>query len=326
MLITRTPLRISIGGGGTDLASYYSRHGGFVISAAINRHVYIAVNRTFTDDYFLKYAALERVKRIDEIEHPIIRMALQLHPIGPSLEIVSVADIPAGTGLGSSGTFTVGLLHALHAYKRNPVTAAELAEEACHLEIDLLDRAAGKQDQYIASFGGITCFEIGPDGKVAVSRLEIDPDTTHDLEEHLLMFFTGYSRRAEELLDDQRRRTEAGDESMIDALRAVEEVGRQIRTALEAGDTAAFGQMMHEHWLRKRERSQGMSRPEIDEAYEAALANGALGGKLTGAGGGGFLVLYASDPKAVRKKMSAIGLPEVRFRFDYEGSTVIANE
>ena len=326
MLITRTPLRISIGGGGTDLASYYSRHGGFVISAAIDRHVYIAVNRTFTDDYFLKYAALERVNRIDEIEHPIIRTALQLHPIGPSLEIVSVADIPAGTGLGSSGTFTVGLLHALHAYKRNPITAAELAEEACHLEIDLLDRAAGKQDQYIASFGGITCFDIGSDGRVVVSRLEIDPDTTHDLEEHLLMFFTGYSRRAEELLDDQRRRTEAGDESMIDALRAVEEVGRQIRTALEAGDTAAFGQMMHEHWLRKRERSQGMSRPEIDEAYEAALSNGALGGKLTGAGGGGFLVLYASDPKAVRKKMSAIGLPEVRFRFDYEGSTVIANE
>jgi D-glycero-alpha-D-manno-heptose-7-phosphate kinase len=326
MLITRTPLRISIGGGGTDLASYYSRHGGFVISAAIDRHVYIAINRTFTDDYFLKYAALERVSGIDEIEHPIIRTALQLHPIGPSLEIVSVADIPAGTGLGSSGTFTVGLLRALHAYKREPVTPGDLAEEACHIEIDRLDRPAGKQDQYIASFGGITCFQIEPNGRVHVSPLNISTSTLHDLEEHLLMFFTGYSRHAEELLHDQRERTEAGDETMIEALRAVEQVGLQIRAALEDGDTAAFGGLMHEHWLRKRERAQGMSRPEIDDAYEAAIAGGAIGGKLTGAGGGGFLVLYASDPKALRKKMSELGLPEVRFGFDHDGSTLLVRE
>ncbi len=326
MLITRTPLRISIGGGGTDLASYYSRHGGFVISAAIDRHVYIAINRTFTDDYFLKYAALERVSGIDEIEHPIIRTALQLHPIGPSLEIVSVADIPAGTGLGSSGTFTVGLLRALHAYKREPVTPGDLAEEACHIEIDRLDRPAGKQDQYIASFGGITCFQIEPNGRVHVSPLNISTSTLHDLEEHLLMFFTGYSRHAEELLHDQRERTEAGDEAMIEALRAVEQVGVQIRAALEDGDTAAFGGLMHEHWLRKRERAEGMSRPEIDDAYEAAIAGGAIGGKLTGAGGGGFLVLYASDPKALRKKMSELGLPEVRFGFDHDGSTLLVRE
>jgi D-glycero-alpha-D-manno-heptose-7-phosphate kinase len=266
------------------------------------------------------------VQQIDEIDHPIIRTALQQHPIGPSLEIVSVADIPAGTGLGSSGTFTVGLLRALHAYKREPVTPGDLAEEACHIEIDLLDRPAGKQDQYIASFGGITCFEIEQDGRVHVSPLSISTPTLHDLEEHLLMFFTGYSRRAEELLDDQRQRTEAGDEGMIDALRAVEEVGVQIRTALEDGDTGAFGGLMHEHWVRKRERSKGMSRPEIDEAYDAALANGALGGKLTGAGGGGFLVVYASDPKSVRKKMAELGLPEVRFGFDHDGSTLLVRE
>ena len=179
-----------------------------------------------------------------------------------------------------SGTFTVGLLRALHAYKREPVTPGDLAEEACHIEIDLLDRPAGKQDQYIASFGGITCFQIEQDGRVHVSPLSINTATLHDLEEHLLMFFTGYSRRAEELLDDQRQRTEAEDEDMIDALRAVEEVGVQIRTALENGDTGAFGGLMHEHWVRKRERSKGMTRPEIDEAYDAALANGALGGKL----------------------------------------------
>jgi D-glycero-alpha-D-manno-heptose-7-phosphate kinase len=326
MLITRTPLRISIGGGGTDLASYYSRGGGFVISAAIDKHVYIGINRTFTDDYFLKYASLERVRTVDEIDHPIIRSALQLHPIGPSLEIVSLADIPAGTGLGSSGTFTVGLLRALHAHKREPVTAGDLAEEACHVEIDMLGRPSGKQDQYIASFGGITCFEIESDGRVHVSPLGISTATLHDLEEHLLMFFTGYSRRAEELLDDQRRRTDAGDESMIDALRAVEQVGVRIRTALEEGDTTTFGTLMHEHWLRKRERSQGMSRPEIDEAYEAAIANGAVGGKLTGAGGGGFLVVYAADPKSVRKKMAELGLPEVRFGFDHDGSTLLVRE
>jgi D-glycero-alpha-D-manno-heptose-7-phosphate kinase len=206
------------------------------------------------------------------------------------------------------------------------VTPGDLAEEACHIEIDLLDRPAGKQDQYIASFGGITCFEIEQDGRVHVSPLSISTPTLHDLEEHLLMFFTGYSRRAEELLDDQRQRTEAGDEGMIDALRAVEEVGVQIRTALEAGDTGAFGGLMHEHWVRKRERSTGMSRPEIDEAYDAALANGALGGKLTGAGGGGFLVLYASDPKSARKKMAELGLPEVRFGFDHDGSTLLVRE
>jgi D-glycero-alpha-D-manno-heptose-7-phosphate kinase len=326
MLITRTPLRISIGGGGTDLASYYSRHGGFVISAAIDKHIYIGINRTFADDYFLKYASLERVPTLEEIEHPIIRTALQLHEVAPSIEIVSLADIPAGTGLGSSGTFTVGLLRALHAHKREPITPGDLAEEACHIEIDLLDRPAGKQDQYIASFGGITCFEIEHDGRVHVSPLSISTPTLHDLEEHLLMFFTGYSRRAEELLDDQRERTEAGDESMIDALRAVGELGRQIRTALESGETAAFGELMHEHWQRKRERSQGMSRPEIDAAYNEAIANGAVGGKLTGAGGGGFLVLYATDPKAVRKKMSELGLPEVRFGFDHDGSTLLVRE
>jgi D-glycero-alpha-D-manno-heptose-7-phosphate kinase len=326
MLITRTPLRISIGGGGTDLASYYSRHGGFVISAAIDKHIYIGINRTFADDYFLKYASLERVPTLEEIEHPIIRTALQLHEVAPSIEIVSLADIPAGTGLGSSGTFTVGLLRALHAHKREPITPGDLAEEACHIEIDLLDRPAGKQDQYISSFGGITCFEIERDGRVHVSPLSISTSTLHDLEEHLLMFFTGYSRRAEELLDDQRERTEAGDESMIDALRTVGQLGRQIRTALESGETAAFGEMMHEHWQRKRERSQGMSRPEIDAAYNEAIANGALGGKLTGAGGGGFLVLYAADPKAVRKKMSEMGLPEVRFGFDHDGSTLLVRE
>ena len=326
MLITRTPLRISIGGGGTDLPSFYSRRGGFVISAAISKCIYVGINRTFTDDYFLKYAALERVKTADEIEHPIIRSALQLHPVGPSLEIVSLADIPAGTGLGSSGTFAVGLLRALYAFKREPVTALDLAEEACRLEIELLGRPVGKQDQYIASFGGITCFEFHPDGGVRVSPLSISTATLHDLEEHLVMFFTGYSRAASELLDEQRERTEGGDEDMVAALEEIGAIGLRIRDALEAGDTETFAALMHEHWLGKQRRSGGMSNPQIYRWYEVGMRNGALGGKLVGAGGGGFLLFYAQDLLRLRAAMAAEGLAEVRFGFDHDGSTVIVRE
>lgn len=323
MLISRTPLRISLGGGGTDLPSYYRRHGGFVLSAAIDKHIYIAINQTFTDDYFLKYSALERVATPEEIHHPIIRAALELHPVGPSLEIVSVADIPAGTGLGSSGAFTVGLLRVLHALRRQHVTAGDLAEEAAHLEIDMLGDPAGKQDHYIAAFGGITCFEFAPEGTVHVSPLSLSTATLHDLEEHLLMFFTGYSRGAAALLNDQRTRTEGEDAEMVEALKLVEALGKRIRDALEQGDTAAFASLMHEHWMSKRERSEGMSNQAMDRWYETARANGALGGKLVGAGGGGFLLFYAEDPKSLRRAMDTEGLTEVRFSFEFEGSSML---
>jgi D-glycero-alpha-D-manno-heptose-7-phosphate kinase len=326
VLITRTPLRISLGGGGTDLPSYYSRHGGFVLAAAITKYVYIGINRTFTDDYFLKYSALERVKRSDEIHHPIIRSALALHPVGPSLEIVSLADIPAGTGLGSSGSFTVGLLRALHAFKREHITPGDLAEEAAHVEIDLLGEPAGKQDQYIAAFGGITCFEFSHNGLVQVAPLSLSTAMLHDLEEHLLMFFTGYSRDAGSLLADQRQRSESGDEAMLTALDYVKQLGVEICDTLRRGDAAGFGRLMHEHWLRKRERSEGMSNEEVDRWYDVAMANGALGGKLVGAGGGGFLLFYAEDQKALRAAMKKEGLTEVRFGFDFDGSTVVARD
>jgi D-glycero-alpha-D-manno-heptose-7-phosphate kinase len=326
MLITRTPLRISIGGGGTDLPSYYARQGGFVVSAAIDKYICIAINRTFTDDYFLKYSALERVKQVEEIDHSIIRNALELHDVGPSLEIVSLADIPAGTGLGSSGSFTVGLLRALYAFNREHVTPGDLAEEAAHLEMDMLGLSVGKQDHYIASFGGITCFEFEPDGNVHVSPLSISTKTLHDLEEHLLMFFTGYSREADSILQDQRTRSEGGDEAMLKNLEEVERLGRRIREVLEAGETLEFAALMHEHWLRKRERSTSMSNDAINRWYDAGIANGALGGKLIGAGGGGFLLFYAADQKALRDAMAAEGLPEVRFGFDFDGSTVIVRD
>jgi D-glycero-alpha-D-manno-heptose-7-phosphate kinase len=329
LIITRTPLRISIGGGGTDLPSYYERNGGMVISAAINKYVYIAVNRTFTDDYFIKYSELERATDVSEIRHPIVREALQMHSVGPSLELVSLADIPAGTGLGSSGTFTVGLLRALYALKREHVSAGALAEEACHIEIERLGRAVGKQDQYIAAFGGLTCFDFATDGRVHVSPLAISQQTLHDLEEHLLLFFTGYSRQAEALLEHQKTQSEKGDSSMIQNLDNVVRVGAEVKAALEAGDTGHFADLMHEHWEIKRARltaSSGNQDAEINRWYELGRASGARGGKLVGAGGGGFLLFYAEDPAKLREAMAAENLHEVRFAFDHDGSTVVTRD
>lgn len=326
MIITRTPLRVSIGGGGTDLPSYYERHGGFVISGAVNKYVFIAINRTFTDDYFLKYSALERVASVDEIQHRIIREALRLHDIGPSIELVSVADIPAGTGLGSSGTFTVGLLRAIYALKREHITAGALAEEACRIEIDLLGEPVGKQDQYIASFGGLTCFEFEPGGSVRMSPLLISNETLHDLEEHLLMFFTGYAREAGTILHDQRSRSEQGDEEMLANLHQIKKIAMAIKEALEEGDTHRYAELMQEHWEHKKERTAGMANAAITKWYEVGLANGAVGGKLVGAGAGGFLLFYANDSGALRYAMAKEGLPEVRFFFDHDGSSVLVRD
>lgn len=322
MIITRTPLRISVGGGGTDLPSYYERRGGFFISAAIDRYVYLAINDTFTDGFVVKYSALERADDIDGIEHPLVREALRLLPIGDAKEIVSIADIPAGTGLGSSGAFTVGLLRALHAHRREHVSAAELAEEACHIEIDVLGEPVGKQDQYIAAFGGLSQFEISPDGTVAATTLPVSDDTLRDLEEHLLLFFTGYSRRAGEVLSDQKKRSVEGDEEMLRRLADTESIGRRIGDALVDGETETYGALMHEHWLAKRERSPHMSNTDIDRWYQLGMDSGAIGGKLVGAGAGGFLLFYAKDVRRLRDAMSTAGLTEVRFTIDHDGSTV----
>lgn len=319
-------MRISIGGGGTDLPSYYEKHGGFFISAAINKYIFISINRMFTDDCFLKYSELERVDDVEEIKHPIIREVLQRNGVGKSLEIVSVADIPAGTGLGSSGTFTVGLLRAIHALKRDYISTEQLAEEACAIEMDNLHQTIGKQDQYIAAFGGLTCFDIDKWGKVTVSRLQASQETVSHLSDHLLMFFTGYSRSAVTLLRDQQQRTTGGDTSMIDNLHFTKELGLEIKEALEAGEPDKFGPLMHRHWLHKRERSSGMSNPCIDRWYNVGVANGASGGKLVGAGGGGFLLFYATNPSQLRAAMAREGLQEVRFAFDHDGSTIVCRD
>lgn len=323
VLITRTPLRISIGGGGTDLPSYYRREGALVISAAIDKYVFISLNKTFVDDYFIKYAQLERAATVDDIEHPLVREAIRLVGLPRGMEIVSTADIPSGTGLGSSGTFTVGLLRALHAYNRHHVAAGTLAEQACHIEIDVLGNAVGKQDQYIAAFGGLTCFQFNADESVEVSPLAVSSSTMHALEEHLLLFFTGYSRSASDILHDQKKRSEAEDDSMLESLRHADALGRRIKTALENDDLDLFADLMHEHWEYKRVRSAGMSNERIDQWYEVGRRAGARGGKLVGAGAGGFLMFYTSDPARLRTAMAEQGLPEVRFTFDHDGSSVL---
>ena len=324
MIISRTPLRISLGGGGTDLPSYYSHDGGFVLSAAIDKYVYIGVNRTFTDDYFLKYSQLERVTDRSQIEHPIFREVLNFLEIDKSIEIISMADIPAGTGLGSSGSFTVGLIRALYAHRREHISSQNLAEMACDIEINKLNEPVGKQDQYIASFGGINCFEFKKDGNVDVAPLALPLATLHDLELNLVLFFTGYSRSASGILKDQSDKSNSGDADMRKNLDETQALGRQIKDCLENGDAEQFGLLMNDHWQRKRLRSTGMSNPTIDELYELGMTNGAVGGKLVGAGAGGFLMFYANDAGKLRNAFRQRGLEEVVFRFDHDGSTILS--
>jgi D-glycero-alpha-D-manno-heptose-7-phosphate kinase len=324
MIITRSPLRISLGGGGTDLPSYYREHGGFVISAAIDKYVYITLHSTFVQEISLKYSKMELVQSAAEIQHPIVREALrQFGMESPHLEITSMADIPSGTGLGSSGSFTCALLRALHSLNKSFVSRTELAEQACHIEIDLLGEPVGKQDQYIASFGGITCFQIAPDGEVTAEPLRIPPQAMHTLEDNLMLFFTGFTRSASQILADQDRRSKSHDASMLDNLHYVKQLGVDSRQALERGDLRVFAEIMHVHWEHKKKRSAGMSNPLIDGYYTLGRENGALGGKVIGAGGGGFLMFYTEDKTRLREVMCAAGLREVRVRFDFAGTTVV---
>jgi len=324
MIITRSPLRVSLGGGGTDLPSYYQDHGGFLIAAAIDKHIYINVHRRFMDGFLLKYSHLEEVATVDEIKHPIIREALKLVGIEErNLEITSMADIPAGTGLGSSGSFTTALLKAFHALKKNLVHPAELAEQACCIELEKLREPIGKQDQYIAAYGGITCFDFLPDGRVEARPLKVSEETLFNLEDNLLLFFTGYSRSASKILKEQDDKSKQADQAMIENLHFVKQLGKQSQVALETGDLNEFARLMDVHWQRKKERSRNMSNQDINNWYDHAMANGGLGGKVIGAGGGGFLMFYADDKGRLRHAMREKGLTEVRFRFDFEGTKIL---
>jgi len=324
MIIARSPLRISLGGGGTDLPSYYRDYSGFLISAAIDKYVYVTIMRPFTEGIFLKYSKLERVDLVDEVHHPIIREALRMMELRtPQIEITTLADIPAGTGLGSSGSFTTALVKALYAHRRRLIHPAELAQIACEIEIERLGEPVGKQDQYIAAFGGITSFRFHKDDEVGARPVNISMDTLFDLEDNLLLFFTGFSRSAGSILKDQDTRTQESDQEMLNNLHYVKELGLRSRKALEEGKIREFGEIMHEHWEHKKRRSGGMSNPEINEWYDTAIDNGAIGGKLVGAGGGGFLMFYTEDRSKLRKTMAHAGLEEVRFRFDFEGTKIL---
>ena len=324
MIITRSPLRISLGGGGTDLSSYYRHYGGMVISAAIDKYVYVTVMRPFVPGIFLKYSQLERVNKVDEVEHPIIREALRILEFKtPQLEITTLADIPAGTGLGSSGSFTTAILKALYAHRRRLIHPNDLARLACEIEIERLKEPVGKQDQYISAYGGITRFIFDPDGSVKADPLPINNNTLCDLEDNLMLFFTGFSRNAGDVLRDQDTRTLSSDPTMIQNLHYVKELGLRCGQALMDGNTALFGELMHEHWEHKKKRSKEISNSQINEWYEYGRAHGAIGGKLVGAGGGGFLMFYAEDRRKLRQAMTFAGLEEVRFNFEFEGTKVL---
>ena len=324
MIIGRSPLRISLGGGGTDLPSYSNHHGGYLIAAAINKYVYVSANRPFQEEINLKYSKIESVKRVDEIQHPIIREVLRtLELESPQIELSSVADIPAGTGLGSSGSFTTALIKTLYTHYKRNIHPKELAELACKIEIEVLKEPIGKQDQYIAAFGGISEFTFHQDGTVSSNPLKLSIETIHNLEDNLLLFFTGISRSASSILIDQVNQTSKNDQTMIQNLHFVKELGVRSRDSLIKGDLRQFGEIMNEHWMYKKSRSGGMSNSFINDIYQKAIKAGATGGKLVGAGGGGFLMFYADDSEKLRLEMSKQGLEEVRFQFDFEGTKVI---
>ena len=324
MIIVRSPLRISLGGGGTDLPSYYEKFGGFLVAGAINKYVYVTVNRPFSEGISVKYSRIENVDVVDDIQHPIIREVLRLFNLAtPQIEISTIADIPTGTGLGSSGSFTTALLKAIHTHRRTSIHSNELAELACHIEIEKLGEPIGKQDQYIAAYGGISSFTFNEDGSIEVVPLRLSQNTMIDLEDNLLLFFTGISRSASAILSDQNSKLKARESEMIDSLHIIKDLGFRSRDALLAGDTKLFGELMHEHWQHKKIRTQGISSDFINDTYEKAIANGAIGGKIVGAGGGGFFLFYASDRNQLRHAMREAGLKEMRFGFDFEGTKVI---
>ena len=324
MIISRSPLRITLGGGGTDLPSYYKKNGGFIISAAINKYVYVTITRPFKEGIYLKYSKIEKVKKISQIYHPIIREVLKLQKLKtPQIEITTLTDIPSGTGLGSSGSFTTGLVKALYAHKKKLIQPQELAELACHIEIDRLKEPIGKQDQYISSYGGVNCFYFKKNGEVLVEPLKISHKSLVDLEDNLLIFFTGYSRNASDILKEQDKKTKKEEEKMLENLNFTKELGLKSKKYLESGNLNKFGELMNLHWEYKQSRSKRMTNKKISQSYNEALKNGAIGGKLVGAGGGGFLMFYTNNKEKLRKKMIQNGLEEVRFGFDFQGARIV---
>jgi D-glycero-alpha-D-manno-heptose-7-phosphate kinase len=324
MIIGRSPLRITLGGGGTDLPSYYRKFGGFLISAAIDQYVYTTINHTCSDEMLIRYSHIEKVKSVEEIRHPIIKAALQITEItDKNIEITSMADQASGTGLGSSGSFTTALLKTLFKFKKSFISQQQLAELACHIEIDLLKEPIGKQDQYIAACGGLTVFDFNKDDTVNIRPLKVSDDLINQLEDNLMMVSTGFYRAASKVLKEQDDKSRSMDSEMLGNLHYVKDLGYRCLESLESGNLARFGLLMHEHWMHKKKRSASMSNPDIDKWYQLALDNGAIGGKLIGAGGGGFLLFYTEEKTKLKKALQQANLKEVPIKFDYEGTKIL---
>ncbi len=320
MIFSRAPLRVSLGGGGTDLPSYYREHGGFLVSGAIDKYVYMLTHTVFQRRYRMKYSELEEVDEVCQIRHPILRESLQRHWCGSPVEIASVADVPAGTGMGSSGAYTVCLLKGLIRARHSSISPTDLAEAACAIEMDVLGEPVGKQDPYVAAHGGICAYTFHPGGRVEVEPLELDLDVLRQLRDQLLLFYTGEARSASRMLADQDTRSKAGEQRMIENLHRTKELGRRIHRLLEQGALEDYAELMHEHWMHKRERSPGMTSERVDRLYAEARRSGAIGGKLVGAGGGGFLLVYSRSPEDTRRAMAAANAPELAFDFEFGGA------
>lgn len=325
MIITKTPFRVTLGGGGTDLPSFYGEHGGFVLAVAIDKYMYLNVNTPILDDFVrVQYSKTEIVDNADQIQHTLVREALRFFHIENGVEIVSMADIPAGTGLGSSSCYLVGLLNALHTLTRTPVSTEELAEEACHIELERLKKPIGKQDQYMAAFGALSALEIAKDGKINVSHPTMSTELLTTLEGNLMLFYTGAARDAASILHKQDGATKNKERNVVSSLHEIKDIGIEIRDSIVRGNLRRFGELMDIHWQTKKRLSDGISNRQIDDWYEIAKQNGAIGGKISGAGGGGFLTLYCEDNKPrLREAMRHAGLRELNFRFEFEGSKVV---
>lgn len=327
MIVSRAPVRFSLGGGGTDLPSYANEHGGFLVAGAVDKYIFVCAARRFYDSIRLAYSKMELVDSVDQIEHRIYREALRFTKIDKGIELQSFADVPANSGLGSSGTFTVALLNALHVYNREFVPTSQLAEEASHVEIDILKEPIGKQDQYIAAYGGITAFTFNKDGTVDAERVPVKDEIIDDLESNLLVFYSGVERKASVVLAEQAKTIKGNTDDAVNRMHRIKALGYETRRILVAGTLDEYGELLHEHWTMKRRLTTNMTDSAIDEHYEAARKAGALGGKLMGAGGGGFFLFYArhAERRKVHDAMVARGLRPMRFRFDFDGARIVAN-
>lgn len=327
MIVSRAPVRFSLGGGGTDLPGYANAHGGFVVSAAIDKYIYVTANKRFYRDIRLAYSKTEIARAVDSIEHPIFREALRMTGIEHSIELTSVADLPANSGLGSSSAFTVSLLNALHTYKREFVSSRQLAEEACQIEIERLGEPVGKQDQYIAAFGSVAAMTFERDGSVVVEPVPARSEVLDELEANLVIVYSGIERPARVVLAEQGQRLAGDEPGMAARMHRIKEIGYEVVRLLVSGDVDRYGELLHAHWTEKRQLASAMTDPVIDEHYEAARAAGALGGKIMGAGGGGFFMFYVrpENKRRLVEAMTARGLRILRFRFDTDGARIVAN-